>query len=33
MDNRFEVKKEKAGFGTEVFILTDKESGVQYFHF
>lgn len=33
MDNRFDIDKKKAGFGTEIFIITDKETGVQYLHF
>ncbi|WP_207694321.1 DUF6440 family protein [Enterococcus sp. DIV0212c] len=33
MEERFEVDKKKVGFGSEIFIITDKETGVQYLHF
>ncbi|WYJ98138.1 hypothetical protein DOK67_0002449 [Enterococcus sp. DIV0212c] len=33
VEERFEVDKKKVGFGSEIFIITDKETGVQYLHF
>ncbi|WP_339101624.1 DUF6440 family protein [Candidatus Enterococcus clewellii] len=33
MEKRFEVEKEKSSFGSDIFIITDKLTGVQYLHF
>ncbi len=30
MPKRFELEKEEGTFGSEIIIITDKETGVQY---
>jgi len=33
MKERFVIEKSKTAFGSEIFILTDKETKVQYLYF